>query len=547
MNRIIISLALLLIALAGNAQIKKSGNAQKSPKENTEFIDITIEQDKAVFTTEFGVNYYKHTATKDGILSFHPLNYASIVFYATDANNENQTNLPVKQDAEGQNYYQATVKEGETYYFCTSLILDSGSQFEVFYDEGTSTSEIVIKSSYKDGDTFSPSGSNLELIIDREVEIESFNVLYGDGQSVEIPSSDIVTSYFNSYFCVIDLTPTINKLIENSSLKMGDEFTVKLGNIRDRQNPDNKYGETGDFEVSLILGKIPAEVTSIDPAYGSDIKTYYPEGGSEGYITFTFSEDIKPATEGGNIKATYAYGDVEASSYVIDEVPATIEGNKVIVNIQGITFPEEVMTATSGMVQTNVTIKLENLITVDDNTIAPNMEKAIGATFSVVKENINFYADYIPGVGMSVDGLDEIIIFTNVEIMFDGVNMEYTDQDGASQKKLFKADEYPSVYSDEYEGYIITLPLDGLSFSEGDVKVSVENAKLMNGESVTIEATFKTSDRTGIDSVISNDKYVKVYDLNGLFVAEGYFNEIISSLEKNKTYIIEGTKMMLTE
>lgn len=508
--------------------------------EDITFTDIVIDSEKTEISCNLGVSYFKHTANKDGILVFHPLNYVNVIFYGTDQTGTEETSLTLKQDASYQKYYQAEVKSGETYYFKTGMVLDL-AKVEVYYDDGTSNTDITIKSSYKDGDTFSPNGNNLELTIDREVNIASYKVLYGDGESVDIPSENIRTSYYNSFYCVIELTPIINSLIDKDKLAMDDTFTVRLEGIADKNNPEVIYGEDGVFEISFVLGKIPAALTNVSPASGSNINTYYVEGGEEGYIVFTFSENIKETME-----VTYSYGDVEAGSYVTDELPYEVEGNKVTVNIQGITFPEKVLTMTSGEVQTVVTIALRDVKTVDDGQISPNIGTLLGAIYKVVKEEIDYVCDFIPGEGESIDGLSEIIVWTKAKIFFDGVELAHKDKTGADKVTKFTSEECPSVYSEDYAGYIITVPLAGIEFGAGDVNLTVLNVRLTNGDEKEIKATFTTTGAgSGINDVLAADSVVTVYDVNGVFVAEGLMNEVVKNLEKGKVYLVNGQKLIV--
>lgn len=508
--------------------------------EDITFTDIVIDSEKTEISCSFGVSYFKHTATKDGVLVFHPLNYVNVIFYGTDQTGTEETSLTLKQDASYQKYYQADVKSGETYYFKTGMVLDAATA-EVYYDDGTSVSDITIKSSYKDGDTFYLNGDNLELTIDREVNISSYKVLYGDGESVEIPSENVRTSYYNSFYCVLELTPVIESLIDKDKLAMDDTFTVRLEGITDKNNPDVIYGEDGVFEVSLVLGKIPASLTDISPASGTDIYTYYVEGGDDGYIVFTFSEDIQETLD-----VSYSYGDVEAGSYVKGELPYEVEGNKVTVNIQGITFPEKVITMTSGEVQTVVTISLTGVQTIDGGQVSPNIGNLLGAIYKVVKQEIDYVCDFIPGNGESIDGLSEIIVWTTAKIFFDGVELAYKDKAGADKVAEFTSEECPSVYSEDYAGYIITVPLSGIEFGAGDVNLTVLNVRLTNGDEKVINATFTTTGSgSGIAEALAADSVVKVYDVNGVFVAEGLVKDVTRNLEKGKVYVVNGQKLIV--
>lgn len=509
--------------------------------EDITFTDIVIDSEKTEISCVFGENYFKHTATKDGVLVFHPLNYIPVIFYSVDNTGAGEEQLSVKQDASSQKYYYAEVLNGETYYFKTGFVMDAAT-VEVYYDDGSLETGITLKSSYENGDTFYLNGENLELTIDRDVNIDSFKILYGEGGSVDIPSEDIIPNFFNNYYCSINLNPTIENLVDEGKLSEDESFKVRIEGIADKNNPEILYGEDGSFEISLVLGKLPATVTGISPVSGSNINTYYIEGADEGIITFTFSEDIQNVGE-----VSYSYGDAEAGSYVKGALSYQIEGNTVAVNIQGITFPEKVVTTSSGEVQTVVTIAFSSIKTINGSDVEPNIDgKLLGAMYYVVKENISYSSEITPLDGGSLDNVSEIVVWTNVKIFYDGVELGYKDKEGFDCQKLFTVEECPSVYDEDEEGYIMTVPLKGIEFGAGNVEFEVKNVMLTNGDKKEIKATFTTSgSSSGLQDVLSYGEYAVVYDLNGILVTEGLVNDIIGSLEKGKAYIVNGKKIVV--
>lgn len=509
------------------------------------FIDIVFDSPVMKYSLNFGANYYKHTATKDGVLVFHPLNYSSTMFSLVDENGENSQLLPVKTDANYEKLYQADVKEGQTYYFITSYVISDTDEFEVYYSDETST-EITLESSYKDGDSYSPLGANLELTFDRVVDVDKYSIIYGDGNETEIPLDNITTSYYGSYYCIISLKSTVMSLVDSDVLKEGDSFIVKLTNIRDRSNSDVIYGDDGNFEVSLVLKDLPAEVVSITPD-SEYMRPYYIVGGKDGYITFKFSEEIDPTPDNSEIQATYSYGDVDAGSYVTGSVPFEVNGDEVTINIQGIRFPEEINTARGGMVPTVVTFVLKGLKTVSGLDINPNIEGSdvVAAIYTVQKEEIDFILDFMPKPGMSVDGYSEIIVWTNVQVVFESLTLDYNDKDGNPATKQFSNDDLVSEYNDDYEGYVMSVPLNDITFGAGEIRLSVQDAMLTNGDYVTIEATFTTVG-SYIKEVSSDEpnRIVKVYDVNGIQIREGRLVDIMNSIEEG-IYIIDGRKTVI--
>lgn len=495
-----------------------------------------------------GVNYFMFSAPMTGTLSFN-VGWSSTNIYSTDRNGseDSKVMLAKSSDYDGGtgNTFSISVESGQMYYFCTSIVTDAVTM-TVGY--GLQDNSIKINSNYEEGDEFNMTGSNLELEIDRPINVDRTVVAYGDGQVEDVPSSCIQAISVGSYYYTIVLRDLVNYLMDGGKIAVGDKFTIRLEGISDANDPDVIYGEDGTYSITLVLAEMPASLVSINPADGSTIYTYYPEGGEEGFIVFTFSEALNE--DKTNVSATMSWGDQEAGSYEAHHPDFTIDGETVTVDIRGIFIPLEVDGGRGTSGSTRVTLAISGLTTADGRPVASNYPDAgtssILAVYGVEKKEINFIYDFDPQSGAeSLEGYDEILIWLSDSIMYDGVTVQWYNVRGQQQSRTYSPEQVPFSWSDELFGYVGYVPINNISYNTQPVTVTVDNARLMNGETTEIYGMFNTGG-TGIEGVVvaDPDRVVKVYAVDGTFVKEGKAGEVLGGLKKG-VYITEGKKVLV--
>ncbi len=512
-----------------------------------DFKEVVLNGDEpAVVEVKMGVNYFILTAPQTGTLGFH-VGWSSAMIYTTDANGseESKTILSRSGDDNGV-IYLATVEEGQVYYFCTSLIVDPGTITIGYSMEDNS---IKMSSNYEDGALFNMNGRNLELTFDRPVAIGSTRVAYGNGQEEDVPSSCINSIFVTEYYYTIILRDLVEYLMDGGKIEVGDKFTINLYDIKDAADPNNIYGEDGTYSITFELGMMPATLLSVTPADGSQIYTYYPEDGTDGFIVFTFSEPLDESKDG--VTVILSWGDKEAGSYEEYHPDFTIEGATVTVDIRGIMIPAEVDSGRGMSGATKVSLSLSGLTTVDGRAVDPNYPSAgtsaILAFFDVKKQEIDFIYDFIPQDGnASLEGYDEIVIWLSNPIMYDGVTVTWQDVRGGEHSRTYIPEEIPFAWDDYEEGYTAHISLGTISYNTRPVTVNVDNARLMNGDAVTIYGEFNTDAGKGIEGIIASDpdRVVKAYGVDGVLVKEDKACNVLDGLEKG-VYIIDGVKVFV--
>ena len=507
-------------------------------------IEFTAEEPASV-ELETGINYYTFTAPEDGLVEFN-VGWTSTLVYQTDAQGTEDTKVMLaKEIGSDGNLLRMQVEAGSVYYVSTSIVTDPVTM-TVGYT--SAVNELKVSANYVDGEVFNMTGRNLEITIDRQATIERTLVVLPDGSEEDVPTNCINSIFVTQYYYTITLRDLMNYLMDGGKIAVGDKFTIRLEGIADANDPSLIYGEDGSFSVTLELGEMPATLLSISPADGSTIYTYYPEDGDEGLFIFNFSEPLNEDKTG--VTAMISWGDMEAGSYEAYYPDFTIEGSKVTVDIRGIRIPETVAGSRGMAGNTTVSMSITGLSTPDGRDVETNYPNSgssgIMAFYPVVKEEITFIYDFIPQNGnTSLEGYDEIAIWTNVPVMYDGITLTWFDARGGERSRTFTPEQVPFEWDDYEEGYLAHVSLRGISYNKTPVTVTVDNAYLMNGDPVTITGTFNNTG-TGIDGVTAADpdRVVKVYAVDGTFVKEGKAGEVLGGLKKG-VYITEGKKVLV--
>ena len=511
-----------------------------------DFTEVVMDDSgRAELELHTGQNYFQHTAVRSGELRINVGFYGTIFYQCERDGVAFDSPLPLSRTDAG-NEYKITVEEGRTYYFTTSSVTETHTA-TFYYSDGDNS--IQISSNYEDGAVVSTTDRNLELTFDRAVTCTPY-VACGDNPREEIPSS-YINSIFGSgqYFYSITLSQLIGYLIDGGKLNVGDSFTITLEDITDTNNPDLIYGDDGTYSITFELGEMPATLVGVDPADGSTIYTYYPVDGEEGLVTFTFSDPISTDTRGFNV--TVSYGDMEAGSYTVFNPPYTVSGNDVIVDIRGIRFPETVSGGRGGSTgqPTMVSLSLSGLTTADGRPVSTNYPNAgtsaVLAFFTVVKQEISFIYDFMPqsGTDEPLDNYDEILIWLNNPIMYDGITQTWYNARGQQMSRTLTPERVPFEWDDLYEGYVAHVPVSDISYNNSPVTLTVDNAYLMNGDPVTITGTFNNVGSAGITSVTADGDGggTEVYTVGGTLVRKGAASQALDGLPQG-LYIVNGKK-----
>lgn len=532
-----------------------SMSAQEQRPVDNNMIELASVDDEATFTFNANVHAFTFQAIEDGIIEFH-VGWSSVMIYSTDRAFTEATKVMLNKQADSEgNFYFWEVEKGKTYYFSTSVLTDP---VEIKVRYGTGDPGILIEANYEDNSLYSVTGRDLELTVDRQVSVAKYVVIYGDDNiEEEIPADYIQANYAMSYYITIMLGGLTDYLMDGGKITYGDKFTIRLEGIADANDPSTIYGEDGVIQRTFTLGEKPATVTNISPASGSEMYTYYPTDGEDGVVTFTFSDPLDETAE--DVTCKVAYGDMEAGSYAELTVPFAISGNTVTVDLRGITFPENVAGGRGGssLQQTDISITIRNLKTVDGREVQTNSEgsgiSAVVASYRIVKQEIQYAVFWDPDQSNTLifRENDHVTCYITQPIHFDGVTMTYWNGSGRELSKTLTLEDNPEYltygYDEDMGAYAIYISLNGVSFYNQGVTISLNNASLMNGDAIQVSTHYEGSRTSGIDAVVTGgdaDAVVKVYAVDGTFVKEGAAGTVLQGLPKG-LYIVGGKKVVV--
>ena len=545
MKRLLFTL-LSIVLLAGGA------SAQISWKE---IVITDVDEPTTVTFTTGGANYLEFTAVATGVVSFE-MGWSGIRLYYSDVTGAQGDNVPAKRDASTgyATIYQLQVEEGQTYRLTTSSVTQAWTA-NVYYGEGESQVDLSMTSSYNDGDKYSVIDKNLELVFNLPISVENVMIAYGeqpDGTfAVERPvnSSYYSGTYTTQYFFAVELNKIIEPMIEENDIRPGEKFRITVNGIQSQGSDPQIYGEDGTYSVTLELDEMPVQVTDINPANGSTLHTFYPEGGDAGLITFTFDAELDPdpMANGGTrpISVTCSYGDPESGSGATHNLPYTIGGNTLTADIRGIRFPETVSSSRGGEQPTSITLNLKGLRSVDGRDVRTNYvgagTTAVMAIYPLEKEQIQFYFDSDPQGG-SLQGYNEVLLWLSAPLLsFDNITYSWETSRG-TRTMVYGSDEIEFTYDEMMGGYTAYVPLDGVSKAV-PVTMTLVGGTLMNGDAANLEILFDPT--TGIDDVtVDGDEVVKVYTIGGTLVKECKQSEAANGLAKG-VYIINNKKYVV--
>ena len=532
-----------------------SMSAQEQRPVDNNMIELASVDDEATFTFNANVHAFTFQAIEDGIIEFH-VGWSSVMIYSTDRAFTEATKVMLNKQADSEgNFYFWEVEKGKTYYFSTSVLTDP---VEIKVRYGTGDPGILIEANYEDNSLYSVTGRDLELTVDRQVSVAKYVVIYGDDNiEEEIPADYIQANYAMSYYITIMLGGLTDYLMDGGKITYGDKFTIRLEGIADANDPSTIYGEDGVIQRTFTLGEKPATVTNISPASGSEMYTYYPTDGEDGVVTFTFSDPLDETAE--DVTCKVVYGDMEAGSYAELTVPFAISGNTVTVDLRGITFPENVAGGRGGssLQQTNISITIRNLKTVDGREVQTNSEgsgiSAVVASYRIVKQEIQYAVFWDPDQSNTLifRENDHVTCYITQPIHFDGVTMTYWNGSGRELSKTLTLEDNPEYltygYDEDMGAYAIYISLNGVSFYNQGVTISLNNASLMNGDEIQVSTHYEGSRTSGIDAVVTGgdaDAVVKVYAIDGTFVKEDAAGTVLQGLPKG-LYIVGGKKVVV--
>ena len=428
------------------------------------------------------------TAPEAGVLVVTSSSSDVITPYSDEAFETRMDYSYLRDSETGNAYYKLTLTAGQTVYFRYKSI-GSGTNTLTFGDDASK--KVAMVSSYPDaGSTvMCTKTSQIGFRFNTPVACDGVEIINGDFTK----SLNAVVSSNSVYLNIMD---DFYKLMNAGNLKAGDQFTIRVINVR---NADEESDVLGDVTASFVCGKKP--VALVDEGNFSTSHTFlsfWPKGKADGIFTLTFDGDLEPATAEGNpTKVTLTYGDnssgAEASARYTENPAFTVEGNKLTIDLTGTERTPYSMLGTN----TKYDVINFNVSRVRDAEGYPVYSASSGAIGSFSRslpyETISVEAntEFTPANGESLKGEDNLEVFTTdyEKFTFDGVDFAYTLN---GQTDTIRVTNYTATADADIEGaYSINIPVPEVIKTNADVKnVKVSFANLVAADGQDYSSKF---------------------------------------------------------
>ena len=391
---------------------------------------------------------------------------------------------------------------GTTYYlgggFGEGLfIMNSNAQLVIT----TSSSEISLNSvTPAEGSTISTGGTaQIDVAFNCSVLVESATISAG-GQTETLIHSEADASQVRTYGNTVSilLKDLLQSWYDSGAISGGEALTVTLNGIRNMSATDVVYGENGSLTLNYIVGEQPAVlVSSINtPDQMSSLKSFYFDDDAAGTISLTFSRRL--LNDANDMPfATWGIGNKESETgdYYEERLPITVDGNSVIINLQGKLRDLAAMGLSAQY--TDVQIDIKNVKTADGDYVYTEGSGSLGSFNYLYKMEYivcDIVAEFAPSKGTIKAGDNlEIWIMGESNLRYDGVAFTYGEN--TTIVKDFEKIQDP----DDSKASILNVTVPKLVDAQGNeiatetsVQVTLSNVKAADGydHSTDVKATY---------------------------------------------------------
>lgn len=418
-----------------------------------------------------------YTAQSEGLLKVTHSGGEFIPVYSDEAH-QNEIMCERNYDADGHIYYELPVKSGETYYFYNNFLMTKGT-FTLSMIGAEDALELVSVTP-KDGSTFTVAGEpQVTFSFSTGIKIDNVEIVYGD-------NAQRISSRVAGVNVTIFPKADIYALMKKGSIKAGDQFKLRLTNVRMAGNESIKYGTDGTCEVTYICAAKPVEVVATSGllAPGNEFKSFWNKGDENGILRIEFDGELQvPDSKATEQVAQLSYGDFEAEDYYSEKVPYTVEGNVLLCDFTGkMRLPSTMLQ--SGKEYENMVIKVTGVRGADGNFAYNENAGSLGSftyTLKYSKVSIELITEFTPASGSSLEGIEAIELWMTdyKKFSFDGIRFAYTD--GDKQAEVVTKD-YTATPDASIEGsYVLRIPVPAEVAGKKNVKLSFVNLVAADG------------------------------------------------------------------
>ena len=399
-------------------------------------------------------------------------------------------------------YETWTFVGGTTYYLggqvgSGQFIMNSGAKVCIT----ESSSDITLSSVHPAENTAISTGgtAQIDVTFGSSINLESATVeVAGASETlIHTGSSESAVVAYNNVVSIL-LKDILTKWYNEGIIAGGEALTVTLNGVCSANDPSNLYGEDGKLVLNYLVGEQPATmVSSINtPDQMSSVKSFYFDDDANGLISLTFSRRLLNDPNDMPF-AVWGIGNKESETgdYYEERLPITVDGNSVIINLQGKLRDLAAMGLSTQY--EDVQIDIKNVKTADGNYVYTEGSGSLGSFNYMYKMDYvvcDIVAEFAPAKGSIKAGDElEIWIMGESDLRYDGIAFTYNDN--TTIVKDFEKIQDP----DDSKASILNVVVPKLLNAQGEeianetsVQVSLSNVKAADGydHSMDVKATY---------------------------------------------------------
>ncbi|MDE7413485.1 MAG: hypothetical protein K2N05_06825 [Muribaculaceae bacterium] len=445
---------------------------------------------------------------------------------------------------------------GTTYYVFNAFSMDAGSM-RVY--EGTS--EIKLTGTDPSINPEDPNyyGGKLSASMYYEMLVNfNFPVSIGNVFLVAPDNSRVqVAAKAGESSVGCDIGPAMMQLYHEEKIKEGDEVTLRIMQVADASDKNNKYNENGRCEINFTVAAKPLELVDVLGAKYNSVdnimNSYYLPGDEDAQIKFVFDG---PLSSDKMSVASIEYGNsdnIEVGMYY-ENIDGTHDGTTATYDFSGKRRRPIDMLPNS-----NSSTQPESIYVSCGNIYSPDGQRAYtgsksnptGYPMSFVINVLQYtvVGDFTPARGTELvfGSPMEIWVMNGDKIKYDAIRFDYKEngEDRFYDIPTDKVNAAPDEFSEGAMLYTFTIPTLNCD-PDSDVFVSMKGLECADGldHSNDIRGEFKAK-VSGIENVVaSGSETFDVYDIAGVRVLNNVKADVLSSLAKG-IYVINGKKVVI--
>lgn len=460
--------------------------------------------------------------------------------------------------AGGQLISYQKLEAGHTYYIfanmtimATTLVIREGDTKIELVDSSPSVNP---ESPYYYNGKFSASRSyRIDLDFNYPVTVGNcFLIANGERSQLAPVVSNATVSF--------DVNDVVMNFYHQGHLKDGDTMTLRVLQIKDATNPDNKLGENGRLEIDFTVDAKPAELVETrgfsQKLTDNPFYSYYFSGDEASKMQLVFDRDIDPEAK-PLAQVTYGNPDNIDLGLYNERVEGVIDGSVVSFDFSGKLRRRIDMLPGADPTQLPYAlfVSYTGVTTPDGQRAYTGMisnPTGFSTSYTINELQYSIAADFTPARGTALKpGQEmEIWVMNGSKIRYDNICIDYIEN--GEPKTIAVDNDKVAVTVDSFSAngddmlYNFTLPeftadagtemsvyMKGLVCADG-----LDHANDVRGEYISGES--------GVDGIGADDSatVADVFDITGKCVLRSATRSRISTLDKG-IYIFNGKKIVV--